>query len=230
VGGRKGGIVALDAKSGETKFAASTEAASYSSPTLLDEHATSAVMITRLNVMRVDLKAKEAESLFRFGSLGPTVNAAMPLVIGDRLFVTASYGVGAACYDLSGNEPKQIWADDDSISSQYSTPVHRDGHLYGVHGREDIPPAHLRCVELATGKVKWSSDDFGVAHVIVAGNNLLLLKVDGELVLAEATPREFKELDRARIARGVTRALPALADGLFYCRTGEKLICLQLAD
>ena len=40
--------------------------------------------------------------------------------------------------------------------------MHRGGFIYGTHGRADVPPVPaLRCVELATGKVRWSVDDFG---------------------------------------------------------------------
>jgi outer membrane protein assembly factor BamB len=229
--------VGLDAATGESRWAETSEAASYSSPTLLPSKLLptkddlSAIVITRLNVVRVDIADGKATSLFRFGSPGPTVNAAMPLVIDDKLFITASYSIGAACYRLTRDaaKPEKLWASDDAISSQYSTPVHHEGFLYGIHGREDIPPAHLRCVDLATGKVMWSADDFGVAHPILAGDKLLLLTVDGELVLAEASPRAYKELGRVRIATGVTRALPALSSGRLYCRTGEKLLSVEVA-
>jgi hypothetical protein len=152
----------------------------------------------------------------------------VPLVQNGLLFVTASYGVGARCSNQADREV--VWANDDTLSSQYSTPVIRDGYLYGIHGREDIPPAHLRCVDLKSGKVMWSEDGFGVAHPILAGDKLLLLTVEGELILAEASPKGYRELGRATISKSTTRALPALANGRFYCRSKDKLICVKLAE
>jgi outer membrane protein assembly factor BamB len=231
VGGKEAGLVGLQATTGETKWTATQEGASYSSPgTMLLDGKPQALFVTRLSVVAVDPLSGTTNKLFPFGRTGPTVNAAMPLVVDNKLFVTASYSTGAVLAQLEGNNAKQLWANDDSLSSQYSTPVHRQGYLYGIHGREDIPPAHLRCVELNSGKVMWSQDDFGVAHVIAAGDKLLLLTVGGEIVLAEASPKAYRELGRSRIAAGTTRALPALANGHLYCRTGDKLLCVQLSE
>lgn len=229
VGGRKAGIVGLQIDSGETAFTATGDEASYSSPASVQRgKQTEALFITRINTVQVDPANGKATTLFKFGKSGPTVNAAVPLIHEGLLFVTASYGIGARCSKWPSGEV--VWADDDTLSSQYSTPVIRDGYLYGIHGREDVPPAHLRCVELKTGKVVWSKDGFGVAHPIVAGDKLLLLTVDGQLVLAEASPKAYRELGRASIAKSTTRALPALANGHVYCRSKDRLICLKLAE
>lgn len=229
VGGKKAGIVGLELASGKTAWTATTDEASYSSPTSLAAGTKAeALFITRLDAVKVDPSTGKATTLFKFGKKGPTVNAAVPLVSEGMLFVTSSYGVGARCSKWPDGE--QLWANDDTLSSQYSTPVIHDGYLYGVHGREDIPPAHLRCVELKTGKVIWSEDSFGVAHPILAGDKLLLMSVEGELVLAQASPKAYRELGRASIANSTTRALPALADGHFYCRSKDKLLCLKLDE
>ena len=125
-----------------------------------------------------------------------------------------------------------MWANDDSLSSQYNTAVESRGYLYGIHGREDSSPASLRCVELATGKVKWSEDGFGVAHAILAGDKILLLGVGGKLTLIAANPSKYEELGTHNLGRGTTRALPALSGGKLYVRTsspsGGELLCIPL--
>jgi outer membrane protein assembly factor BamB len=231
VGGKKAGIVGLKADTGDTAWTATSEAASYSSPAILlrgkEPHA---LFVTRLNVVEIEPVSGKATTLLPFGKTGPTVNAAAPLVIDSQVFLTASYGIGAALIDVQGSKPKKVWANDNTLSSQYSTPVARDGYLYGIHGREDSGAAHLRCVELKTGAVMWSQENFGVAHPILAGDKLLLLTIDGELVLVEASPKAYRELGRAPLGKGTTRALPALADGHFYCRSNDTLLCLKIAD
>ena len=234
VGGKQGGIVGVDTATGKTNFAITKEQASYSSPTAYTQGKTNyALFVTRLNVVRVDPLMGEAKVLFPFGRTGPTVNAAVPLVLGDHLFVTSSYGVGGLFASLEKPQVP-LWTNDDSLSSQYSTPVVRGEYLYGIHGREDIPPAHLRCLELRTGKVLWSRDDFGVAHPILAGDKLLLLTVAGELILASAAPDAYHELSRARVSAGITRALPALSNGQFYFRTNidgaGELKCVSVGE
>lgn len=232
VGGKKAGIVALDPASGQTLWQMSDEAASYSSPAAVplggQEHA---LFVTRMNCLLVEPASGKVTALFPFGKRGPTVNAATPLVFGGKLFTTSSYGVGAFCGSLEGITAKKIWANDETLSSQYSTPVEHDGFLYGNHGREDIGVAELRCVEAATGKVRWSRPEFGVAHAILADGKLLLQTADGKLVLAAADPTKYRELATARIANQPTRALPALANGRLYVRSGEgggELMCLQV--
>jgi outer membrane protein assembly factor BamB len=232
VGGKQAGIVALDPATGKTLWQASDEAASYSSPAAVRVNGKEqALFVTRLNCVLADPATGKTTTLFPFGASGPTVNAATPLVIGGKIFTTASYGVGAMCTALAGSNAKEIWANDDTLSSQYSTPVEHEGFLYGNHGREDIGVAELRCVELATGKVRWSRPEFGVAHAILADGKLLLQTADGRLLLAAADPTAYRELASARIGNGPARALPALSDGKLYVRTGEgggELVCLQV--
>jgi hypothetical protein len=229
VGGKKAGIVGLKVDSGETAWTATSEAASYSSPAVLlrgkEPHA---LFVTRMNVVEIEPVSGKATTLLPFGKTGPTVNAAAPLVIGSNVFLTASYGIGAALIDVQGSKPAKIWANDNALSSQYSTPVHRDGYLYGIHGREDSGPAHLRCVELKTGKVMWSQENFGVAHPILAGDKLLLLTIDGTLFLVEASPQAYRELGQAEAGKVGTRALPALSNGHLYYRDTTRLLCVKI--
>jgi len=58
-----------------------------------------------------------------------SVNAATPLVIGNQVFVSASYGTGAALLEINDSQYRKIWANDDSMSNHYSTCVYRDGFL-----------------------------------------------------------------------------------------------------
>lgn len=232
VGGTDAGLVGLDPATGKTLWKGTSELASYSSPALVNVGGQpKVVFVTRMNAVLVDPQTGASSILMPFGKRGPTVNAAVPLVFDGHLFLSASYGVGAALVRLDGAKVKPIWANDESLSSQYATSVLRDGYLYGIHGREDIPPAALRCVEVATGKVMWSVDDFGVAHPILAGDKLLLLGVGGKLTIAQASPDKYRELASATISDDVTRALPALSGGHLYFRTnnrasGGRLKCL----
>jgi outer membrane protein assembly factor BamB len=233
VGGKNAGIVALDPLSGKTIWQATGEIASYASPTLAKLGGKEqAIFVTRLNCVAVDPESGKAITLFPFGRTGPTVNAAMPLVVGDKLFVTASYNIGAELRQLSGASAKQVWASDDTLSSQYNTAVEDRGYLYGIHGREDAGVAELRCVELATGNVKWTKEGFGCAHSILAKDKILLLGVRGKLTLIAANPSKYEELGSGELGRHDFRALPALSGGKLYVRTSDsnsgELLCIPL--
>jgi len=234
VGGRGGaGLVAVGLADGATLWQATDERASYSAPTavVLDGQPY-VIFVTRLNVVCVDPRDGTVRFRFPFGQRGATVNAATPLVCDLGLFVTANYGVGARLAKISRDGFELIWENDESLSSQYPTPVIRDGFLYGVHGREDVGVGQLRCVEAATGKVRWSVPDFGMAHLILAGDRLLVLSIQGRLLLAAASPDRLETLATATVSTSVTRALPALANGRLYVREttgqGGSLRCFGL--
>jgi outer membrane protein assembly factor BamB len=236
VGGRQAGIVAFDLANGKTLWTATEDGPSYSSPTSTTlDGAPVAVFVTRLQACIVAPRDGKVLAQFPFGQRGPTVNAAMPIVVGDRLFVTASYGVGARLVKLAPSSIATVWSNDESMSSQYNTAVHHGGSLYGIHGREDVGVAQLRCIDLQSGNVQWSVPDFGVANLILAGDHLLILGVDGTLTLAKADPSSFQQLAQARLTSDTTRALPALANGRLYFRTTTdqrtgKLMCYRVGQ
>jgi outer membrane protein assembly factor BamB len=222
IGGRRGGIVGLDVATGATRFATGTEQASYASPVAckLAGEPPCALFVTRLNLVKIDPVTGAQTVLAPFGRTGPTVNAASPLVIDDKLFLTASYGVGAQLLRLA-DPARPEWSNDDTLSSQYVTPVRQGDWLFGIHGREDIPPAHLRCIDWRSGQVLWSRDDFGIAHLVRSGDHLLACTLEGELVILSATNRGYEELLRCPLTKSTVRALPAFTQQGFVLRTNQ---------
>jgi outer membrane protein assembly factor BamB len=151
----------------------------------------------------------------------------MSLVIGDLIFVSAEYGPGAGVLRVEGSKLVDLWASDEALSNHYATSVYHDGYLYGFHGRQEFGPS-LRAVELRTGMVKWSQDQFRAGSVTLVGDKLLILRESGELVLAPATPQGFKPIARAQVLQGVLRPYPAIADGFLYVRNENTILCLDL--
>jgi outer membrane protein assembly factor BamB len=234
VGGSPGAaLVALQLADGTTAWKVAEDDASYSSPTRIPgSKPETIVFVTRLHALVVE--GATGKVLFErpFGRRGPTVNAASPIIFGDYLFLTANYGVGAALMRWDGHRAKVVWENDESLSSQYNTPLEFDGYLYGVHGREDIGRAELRCVEAMTGKVIWKVPDYGVAHLIRADGRALSLRIDGQLQVIELTREAFRGSPPRQVSDQTARALPALSRGQFWFRdqsaNGGTLWCLSL--
>lgn len=231
VGGdaNQAGIVAFAVDTGQTVWKATDERASYSSPvaTTIDgkRHV---IFVTRLNVLSLDPATGAVRFRFPFGRVGPTVNAANPLVTHGHLFVTASYGIGSVWAKMEADRAEIVWRDAEILASQYTTCVEHKGYLFGINGRQDGPPADLTCFDPRTRKVAWTQPSFGYATLLKAGDKLLITKTDGTLVLAAANVDEYEELARARVCETTIRALPALADGLLYIRDTRVLKCLDL--
>ncbi|MEW4528522.1 PQQ-binding-like beta-propeller repeat protein [Maioricimonas sp. JC845] len=223
------GVVAFDLQTGKTLWQATDEQASYSAPIAATVDGKRMVIaVTRLKCVGIAPETGDVLFETRFGQRGPTVNAASPVLLGDHLFLTASYGIGARWLRLNAGDLEEVWSSDAILSSQYTTCVARDGILFGVDGRQDLPPANLVCIDPARQKVLWSVPDFGYATLILAGDRLVIVKTDGELVIAAADATAFRPLGRARVLTGTVRALPALSDGRLYVRNDETLRCLQI--
>jgi len=230
VGGKQAGLAAFALADGKPLWKVAGEQASYSSPTLATiDGARHAIFVTRFNVVSVDPASGKERFRFAFGQRGPTVNAATPLVLFDRrLFVSASYGIGAVFSEIGKQGIKELWASDEIMSSQYTTCVFHGDHLYGIHGRQDAGPAVLRCIEPRQGKVLWSEEGFGTGHLILADDKLVIVKTDGEVVLANASTEKFERLATARMFQATTQALPALADGHLVARDTTTLKSIEL--
>jgi outer membrane protein assembly factor BamB len=230
VGGKgSSGVVAFDLESGKTVWQATDEQASYSSPIAVTvDGVQHLIVVARLSAMSLDPATGDMRFRFPFGARGPTVNASSPVVNGDHIFLTASYGVGAVSAKFGPSDAKVEWTKHDVLSSQYTTPILHGSKLYGIDGREDIPPAHLRCVDPKSGRVLWSKDNFGVATLLLADDKLVIVKTDGTLVLAKPAPDAYQELGRAKVLSNTTRALPALANGMLFVRDTSTLKCLDL--
>jgi outer membrane protein assembly factor BamB len=239
VGGRpEAGIVAFALASGETVWKQTSEPASYSSPVAVDIGGTPHVlMITRYQCLLLEPVTGGVRWQFPFGMRGPTVNAATPLVLGAadaagrrRLFVTASYGIGSVCAVFDGAGFEKVWEGAEPLATQYCTPIALGEHLYALDGRDDLPPADLKCVAAETGRLAWTEPGFGYGTLLCADGKLLAAKTDGELVLLRATPAAATVLARARPFRGTIRALPALAGGRLYVRDDTMLKCLDVGN
>jgi outer membrane protein assembly factor BamB len=234
IGGAKAaGIVAFEKNSGKLLWKASEDEASYSSPVAATIGGRRYVLFfTRNGFIGVD--PVEGSVCFQYpwhSRNRMSVNAATPLIVGDNIFLSACYGTGAILLRLQQQGAEKIWSEDDLLSNHYATSVELNGFLYGIHGRTDpgfSPPPKLRCVELKTKKVCWETDSIGAASVTRAGNRLLILTEKGELVMAGATPEKFQQKCRAQILSSEVRPFPALADGFFYARSKDQLICVNL--
>jgi outer membrane protein assembly factor BamB len=183
----------------------------------------------------VSVAAKDGALLWRFPFEFKTSTAASPVVGGDIVYCSAAYGVGGGACRISkqgeGLTATQLYKipGDKQIANHWSTPVLKDGCLYGVYGLKQYGVGPLKCVELATGQVKWSQAGFGEGNVILVGDRLLALTDTGQLVLVKASPEGYQETARAKVLEGKCWSTPALSDGRLYVRSTKEGACLDLS-
>jgi outer membrane protein assembly factor BamB len=229
IGGAKAGIVAFNARKGAVEWTATEDAASYSSPvaaTIAGQRY--AIFLTRAGLVGLDPAsgAVKFQKAWR-ARAHASVNAATPVVVDNLIFISAEYGPGAGVLRLDGSTLTELWSSNEALSNHYATSVYAEGVLYGFHGRQEFGPT-LRAVDFRTGRVRWSQERFGAGTVTLAGDQLVVMREDGELMLAPATPAGFQPTARARVLPATVRAYPALDSGFLYVRNDNTLVCLDL--
>ncbi len=224
------GIVAFDIATGQTLWQSTSERASYSSPVLANVDGTGHLLFaTRLSLLSLDPESGEVRFQFPFGRMGPTVTAANPVVVNGHVFITASYGIGAALFRIAGGSADVVWRDQDLLASQYTTCIEHEGSLIGIDGRQDGPEADLKCFDPFSRKTHWVKLAFGYATLLKAADTLLAMKTDGTLVAISPSKQGYRELARYPIFTTTTRALPALSRGKLYGRDTQTLKCVDLS-
>ena len=229
-GKREAGIVGFVLATGETAWTRTTELPGYAAavPARVagEPHV---LMVTRLACLLLEPRAGTVRWQFPFGQRGPTVNAATPLVLGgDHLLITASYGIGSVYAAFDAATVKPVWEGEQSLATQYCTPIVLDGKIYAIDGRDDVPPADFKCLDEKTGRVLWSDRGFGYGTLLAADGKLVIAKTDGDLLLAKPGDTGLEVLARTRPLPGTLRPLPALAAGRLYLRDESTLTCLDL--
>lgn len=232
VGAKTAGIVAFALDDGSVAWQATDDGPSYASPVIATVGKQRvAVFFTRQGADLLDVKTGAVRFRQKWrANYDASVNAATPLVIGDRLFFSTCYETGALLLRLKADgSAEEVWQGEDVMDNHYNTAIYHDGYLYGFHGRHEKGP-DFRCVNLATKKIAWDQKRFGCATMVFADGRLIVLTEAGDLVLVEATPQAYRELARAHVFNaGPCRAQIALANGKLYARDQKKLVCFNVA-
>ncbi|MFK7737588.1 MAG: PQQ-binding-like beta-propeller repeat protein [Pirellulaceae bacterium] len=155
--------------------------------------------------------------------------AASPVVSGDQVYCSAGYGVGAGLFTVNKDgSVQEDWRRQNKLMNHWSTPVLKDGHLYGLFEFKKYGRGPLKCVELATGEVKWEQRGFGPGNCILVGDKLVVLSDFGDVIIASATTEGYKELARTHAVDGKCWSTPAYADGKIFIRSTTEAVCIDL--
>ena len=153
--------------------------------------------------------------------------AASPIVSQNLVYCSAGYGVGAELFRVTGNsKAESVWSKPNKLMNHWSTPVLRDGHLYGIYEFKKYGRAPLQCVELATGEIKWTQRGFGPGNCILVGDKLVVLSDAGEVAVVSAAPDAYRELGRVQAVKGKCWSTPAFSNGQIFVRSTEEAACL----
>ncbi len=136
---------------------------SYSSPIAATIHGKRHVLcLMRQGLVSLDPKDGSLRFKYWFRSRAyESVNAARPVVLGEKIFLSAAYKVGSVLLEVNPNSQsvKEVWRDSRNLLTHWSTAIPVEGYIYGFSGRHENE-GELRCINLKTGKLEWKTTGF----------------------------------------------------------------------
>jgi outer membrane protein assembly factor BamB len=217
---------ALARDTGRVAWSTGPNQTGYASPTLFKSNSDEGVLIFAAKHL-VAVEPKSGRELWRFPwETGWDTNNSDPLVHDGKIFIS-SFSRGCGLLDIKQGKPEVIYTNE-VLHSHLGPGVLLGEYLYAFNG-EAKTETDLRCIHLPTAELKWTSKDPAFGSLICSDNKLLVLSEKGELLVAEASPAEFKPLARAQVLGGLCWTPPSLANGRAYMRNAKgDLVCLDL--
>jgi len=250
VGGKGGAcLIAFDKVSGQERWRALSDRASYSAPIIIPQAGKRVLVCwTGDSVSGLDPLTGKLYWQYPFKPAKMVINIATPVFENGYLFFSSFYD-GSFLLKVNPDElaVEKVWQrrgaserDTDSLHCCISIPVIQGGYIYGVDSYGE-----LRCLDLQTGNRIWESLDavpkarWSNIHIVRHEDKIWMFNERGELIISKLSPEGFREISRAKIIEptegqlgqrgGVCWAHPAFAYKRIYARNDRELICIDLS-
>jgi outer membrane protein assembly factor BamB len=238
-------VVAFDLDNGREVWRTGDDLASYSSPRPITIDGTDYVLaFARTGLLLVDpVKGKTEWQFEHRASIRDSVNAMVPVVSGDEVFISECYELGSALLQVSKTQSQVIWKDPprdrrrQAMRSHWATPVLVDGFLYGCSGRNS-PDSDLRCISWKTGDVQWVDSRRIRSSLARIGDHLVLLEERGLMQILRVNSKQLEvvaewDLSKDEGARlGIKYpcwAAPVIVGNRTLVRGTDRILCLEFA-
>jgi outer membrane protein assembly factor BamB len=236
-------LVALRTSDANPVWRSQDEAMTHSTPVLATIHGVRQLIFATQSGL-VALEPQSGNLLWRFAYPFSyfTSLAVSPVVDEDMIFVCGAHSYGMGSLVVQANFTNNTWMitllwSANQPAAHWMTPVAYQGFLYGQFGIQsfDSPTAQLKCVDMRTGAVKWSTNNFGRGGTILVDNHLLVLTERGDLVLVQPNTNAYTEVARClaipnyNLNTNRCWNVPAVADGRVYLRSTVYGACFDFS-
>lgn len=221
-GSEKAALVALNRNNGETIWQAEvpgSDEAGYASIVIADVGGVKQY-IAFLGIGLVGVDAETGKFLWVYEPTASIANSPTPVVRGDSVY-SGSGRAGGALVRLKpeGDEVnvEEVYFSQKLPNAQGGFVVVGD-YLYGGAGPT------LMCIDFASGEVQWEERVPAPVSICYADDRLYLHAQNGDVLLVEASPEEYRErgrftpADRPPSDRSKAWAYPVVANGRLYIR------------
>ncbi|MCW0219834.1 MAG: PQQ-like beta-propeller repeat protein [Prosthecobacter sp.] len=230
-GGAGEALLGLNKDTGKIVWKGEDDKMTHATPVIADIHGVhQCIFFTQVGLVAVT--PADGKVLWRAPFPFKVSTAASPVVYEDIVYCSAGYGVGAGAFKISksgsGLSAEQIWRRENECFNHWSTPVVKDGYLYGMFSFKEYGAGPLACVDIKTGKDQWKEAGFGPGQVILSGDKVIALSDKGEVVVVEANPKKYVELKREDVLDGKVWSYPVLAYDRIFARSTKEGVCLEI--
>lgn len=218
VGARDASTIALNKTTGEVVWKSGNDEAGYASPLAATINGQRTIVVFKASYL-VGLDAANGRELWRQNwKTDYNVNAATPLVVGNRIFVSSGYGRGCGLFEIVGGKVIERWQNR-NLRAHINSPVVAQGVIYGIDDQAS-PKAQLVGLDFETGKTKWQ-EKVGGGALVLAGGKLVVLSEVGELLIGDASPNGFQPKLRQQVLGKRCWVQPTVANGRIFCRNNN---------
>jgi len=227
---RDAGIIAIDKLTGETRWEATSFGASYATPTLAEIHGRRfCFVLTAEAAVALDPDTGDVFWDFPHKAIAQDfVNATSPVVAGDVVIFTAYQAGTVYSRVLPDGSREEIRHDKRNLVSQFNPLTVQGDFLYGWHFMDKS----FRCIELATGEVRWKwVSGIGRGTHAIANDSILLYGESGKIAVAAPNTEELIVLQEATepLLKEPAFSAPAVAEKRVLLRNEEQIVCLDFS-
>lgn len=223
-GGPDAGVVALDKDTGKTIWqGGGDDQPGYSVPLKVSINGKQQyVVLTGSRLIGLDVNSGATLWTSDWKTFAG-INAAAPIVFGNRVYVTSGYNQGCKTVEIANEGAKDVWVNKE-MQAHFSSPVMMGDYIYG-----NGDPDHLICIDPNTGEAKWKKEGFEKGALLGIDGVLLMFEgKTGALVMLDPSPDGYKEIGRFTPLGGQSWNVPVVSNGKLIVRNTKELACFDL--
>jgi outer membrane protein assembly factor BamB len=243
-GGPKAIMVALDKKTGRTKWecempdigSRGRDGAGYGS-IVISNAAGVKQYVQMVGRGVIGVRAKDGGFLWGYNKVANgTANIPTPVVAGEHIFCSSGYGTGSALLRLKKNGDAGVEVEEvyflksKSLQNHHGGMILHNGYIFCGHGHNDGKPI---CLDVESGEASWGPEKgagHGSAGLIYVDGHIIYRWQSGHLGLVEASEGGYK-LKGSFMPKHQEKeswAHPVISGGKLYLREQDKLMCYGL--
>jgi outer membrane protein assembly factor BamB len=238
-GGEENTVVALNKQNGEVVWSCSRPGdpgAGHSS--IVESEVGGAKVYVQVTAGGpIGVRAADGKLLWEHPLDRTTAAIPTPIVKDDLVFYTAGYDWGGGLLRQVAAEAgevrvEEVYAMKSDLKNKHGGVLLLNDYLYGDTDSRGTP----YCAELMTGEIQWKErSDVGGRQTLsltAADGKLYMMYANGVVVLAEATPQEYREISSFELPDPDDRpnwAYPVVAGGRLFLRVGDSVHCYDVS-